>query len=78
MIQASTIATPRTLSAAPRLSATLVRRRRPLMLTPPAAYLPVAASIEAPQPRWSSWREDLRFFAGCYAAGLAFFLIMLS
>jgi hypothetical protein len=71
----------------PSLSARLVRRRRSLMLAPPAVYatpsvyavmpaLPVDAADDA--PRWIDWRADMRFFVGCYAAGLIFFLIMLS
>lgn len=63
----------------PSLSAALVRRRKPLLLAPPAyrITMPVEALDEV-EPRWSSWREDLRWFAGCYAAGLIFFFIMLS
>ena len=63
----------------PSLSAALVRRRKPLLVAPPAyrVTMPVETVDEA-EPRWSSWREDLRFFAGCYAAGLIFFFIMLS
>jgi hypothetical protein len=78
MIEAS-----RTL-ALPSLSATLVRRRKPLLLAPPAraiAARSIAMSVELGSeaaPRWTTWREDLRFFAGCYAAGLVFFFIMLS
>jgi hypothetical protein len=73
MFQAS-----RTLTA-PSLSAALIRRRKPLLLAPPACAvaMPVDA-VEESAPRWATWREDLRFFAGCYAAGLSFFLIMLS
>jgi hypothetical protein len=64
---------------APSLSAGLIRRRKPLLLAPPAYHvaMPVEA-VEEAAPRWPSWREDLRFFAGCYAAGLVFFFIMLS
>ena len=64
---------------APSLSAALIRRRKPLLLAPPAYHvtMPVEA-IEEAEPRWSGWREDLRWFAGCYAAGLIFFFIMLS
>ena len=83
MIEAS-----RTL-AFPALSATLVRRRKPLLLAPPAhaiaahsiAAHSIAMSVELVSeaaPRWTTWREDLRFFTGCYAAGLVFFFIMLS
>jgi hypothetical protein len=73
MFQAS-----RTLTA-PSLSAALIRRRKPLLLAPPAYHgaLPVDV-IEDATPNWTTWREDLRFFAGCYAAGLVFFFIMLS
>jgi len=73
MFQAS-----RTLSE-PSLSAALIRRRKPLLLAPPAyrVTMPVEM-VEDSEPRWPTWREDLRFFAGCYAAGLVFFLIMLS
>jgi hypothetical protein len=74
MFQAS-----RTLTA-PALSAALIRRRKPLLLAPPAGYtvtMPIDAAEEA-GPVWPRWREDLRFFAGCYAAGLVFFFIMLS
>jgi len=68
----------RTLSSA-ALGPAIIRRRprRPLLLlAPPSAFaepLPVA-DVAA----WTDWRGDLRFFLGCYAAGLAFFLIMLS
>jgi hypothetical protein len=73
MIQASP-----TLSL-PSLSASLVRRRRPLMLAPPVVAIPLPTEdLSQGKGRWPGWREDLRFFASCYAAGLAFFLIMLS
>jgi len=64
---------------APSLSAGLIRRRKPLLLAPPAYHvtLPVEVAEDA-GPRWRTWREDLRFFAGCYVAGLVFFFIMLS
>ncbi|WBO23445.1 hypothetical protein [Sphingomonas abietis] len=80
MSQASRALSRRTLSA-PSLSATLVRRRRPLRLAPPAAYATMPALPAIPvddAPRWTNWREDVRFFLACYAAGFAFFLIMLS
>jgi hypothetical protein len=73
MIEAS-----RTL-ALPSLSATLVRRRKPLLLAPPARSIAISAElVSEAAPRWTTWREDLRFFTGCYAAGLVFFFIMLS
>ena len=63
----------------PSLSAALIRRRKPLLLAPPAYHVAMPVeTVEEIAPRWSSWREDLRFFAGCYAAGLIFFFIMLS
>jgi hypothetical protein len=79
MIQAS-----RTLSARPlhqpTLSPALVRRRKPLMLAPPSAYLRMPVQIAEPEETasWPTWREDMRFFFGCYVAGVVFFLIMLS
>jgi hypothetical protein len=57
----------------PTLSAAIIRRRRPLLLPPPSAYAPRIATTPA-----SDWSADLRFFATCYAAGVLFFLIMLS
>lgn len=72
------ITASRILSPAP-LSPAIIRRRtphaRPLLLAPPSAYL---ATLPAAAVDTSDWRDDLRFFVGCYAAGLAFFLIMLS
>ena len=63
----------------PSLSAALIRRRKPLLLAPPAytVELPVERAEEA-EGRWPGWKQDLRFFLGCYAAGLVFFFIMLS
>jgi hypothetical protein len=73
MITASHTLSPASLSPA------IIRRRalrqRPLLLAPPSAYV---ASPPVPQVEPSDWRDDLRFFVGCYIAGLAFFLIMLS
>lgn len=43
-----------------------------------AYAVPVALPEELPASRWPISREDLTFFVSCYAAGLAFFLIMLS
>lgn len=43
-----------------------------------AYAVPVAPPEEMPASRWPINREDLIFFASCYVAGLAFFLIMLS
>ena len=64
----------------PSLSAALVRRRKPLMLAPPSAYLRMPVQIAEPEETasWPTWREDMRFFLGCYVAGVVFFLIMLS
>ncbi|MBA2936145.1 hypothetical protein HZF05_18845 [Sphingomonas sp. CGMCC 1.13654] len=63
----------------PSLSAALIRRRKPLLLAPPACQVTMPVEVvEQAEPRWPTWREDLRFFAGCYAAGLIFFIIMLS
>lgn len=63
----------------PTLSAALIRRRKPLLLAPPAYRITMPISlVEESAPRWPTWREDARFFAGCYAAGLIFFFIMLS
>jgi hypothetical protein len=70
MIQAS-----RTLSAAP-LRPAFAHRHRPRYLVPPEAAPSVPAIID--ESRWGLAREDLIFFAACYAAGLAFFFIMLS
>lgn len=65
-------------SPQPVLSAALIRRRaRPLLLAPPSAYAP-SRTIAAAEPAASGWSDDLRFFLTCYAAGVAFFLIMLS
>ncbi|MDH7641010.1 hypothetical protein [Sphingomonas oryzagri] len=68
----------RTLSAQ-SLSAALIRRRKPLMLAPPAyaVEMPIEL-VEETEARWPGWKQDLRFFLGCYAAGLVFFFIMLS
>ena len=61
-------------SPQPTLSAALIRRRpRPALLPPPSAFLPIDA-VDAD----SGWSDDLRFFLTCYAAGVVFFLIMLS
>lgn len=63
----------------PSLSAALIRRRKPLLLAPPACRVAMPIEVaEETAPRWPGWREDLRFFAGCYAAGLIFFFVMLS
>jgi hypothetical protein len=73
MIEAS-----RTL-ALPSLTPALVRRHRPLMLAPPANAITLPADTAGePKPAWSDWKQDVRFFLGCYAAGLVFFFIMLS
>ncbi len=66
--------------SAPSLSAALVRRRKPLMLAPPTVYamMPIEPIEAANDAGWPTWREDLRFFAACYVAGVVFFLIMLS
>ena len=63
-------------STAPLHPAIIRRRRpRPLLLAPPSAHGAAAlASVIEP----ASWPSDLRFFVGCYVAGLVFFLIMLS
>ncbi len=60
----------------PSLSAALIRRRRPLLLPPPSAY--ASPRIAAAPASAAGWSDDLRFFATCYAAGVVFFLIMLS
>jgi hypothetical protein len=70
MIQAS-----RTLSAAP-LRPAFAHRHRARYLVPLEAVPFVPALAEG--SRWGLVREDLIFFAACYAAGLAFFFIMLS
>jgi hypothetical protein len=69
----------RTLSPA-SLGPAIIRRRppRPLLLAPPSVYRALPPAVAANVPTWADWRDDLRFFLGCYAAGLAFFLIMLS
>lgn len=71
MIQAS-----RTLSAAP-LRPAFAHRHRARYLVPPVAVAPAPAIAEARHWLGLAW-EDLIFFAACYAAGLAFFFIMLS
>lgn len=70
MIEAS-----RTLSATP-LRPAFAYRPRARFLVPPEAF-PSAPAI-AETSRWGLAREDMAFFAACYAAGLVFFLIMLS
>jgi len=62
------------------LGPAIIRRRRPrpLLLAPPSAYLQALPAVQVEAPLWADWRGDLRFFLGCYVAGLAFFLIMLS
>jgi hypothetical protein len=72
------------------LTAFLVRRKRPLMVAPPAAvpgpfeidyeleFAEAAPAAEAALPAPSRWGEDVRFFVTCYAVGLVFFLVMLS
>jgi hypothetical protein len=79
MIQASRTLSARPLSKSTLFSA-LVRRRKPLMLAPPSAYLRMPLQVAEPEEtaNWPSWREDMRFFLGCYVAGVVFFLIMLS
>lgn len=79
MIQASRTLSARPLSQ-PSLSSGLVRRRKPLMLAPPSAYLRMPVQVAEPEvvSSWPTWREDMRFFLGCYVAGVVFFLIMLS
>lgn len=39
---------------------------------------PIALPEEVAASRWPIGHDDLAFFLSCYAAGLAFFLIMLS
>jgi hypothetical protein len=75
MINASLLRRPGFTAA---LDPILVRRRRALRIAPPTmaiANLPVV--VPAPTSQ-SDWRDDLRFFLGCYVAGLVFFLILLS
>jgi len=73
------ITASRTLSPA-SLRPAIIRRRppRPLLLAPPSAYIATPPLVPANDATWADWRGDLRFFLGCYAAGVAFFLIMLS
>jgi hypothetical protein len=72
MIQAS-----RSLPASPLRPAPA--RRRPVKSFGTRVYAaPVVLSEGIPASRWPISREDLIFFLGCYAAGLAFFLIMLT
>ncbi len=72
MIQAS-----RPLPAAPSRPAPV--RRRPVGTFGVRAYaVPIALPEEVPASRWPVGRDDLTFFLSCYAAGLAFFLIMLT
>jgi hypothetical protein len=63
---------------APLRPAIIRRRSRPLLLAPPPVY--AAPSLVGPtiESVASGWQDDLRFFLGCYVAGLVFFLIMLS
>ena len=72
MIQAS-----RTLSAAP-LRPAFAHRPRARYFVPPEAPAPVPAIVGGVSRWWGFTREDLIFFAACYAAGLAFFLVMLT
>ena len=48
------------------------RRAKPILL------LPAPEAFEAPAAQAGDRFADLRFFATCYAAGLIFFLVMLS
>ncbi|WP_019831939.1 hypothetical protein [Sphingomonas sp. PR090111-T3T-6A] len=70
MIQAS-----RTLSATP-LRPAFAHRPRARYFVPPEVVPSIPAIAKG--VRWTLAREDMVFFAACYAAGLAFFLIMLS
>jgi hypothetical protein len=61
------------------LAATMIRRRRRALVLDSLPPLELVDEIpELAEGRWPTWRQDVRFFLGCYAAGLAFFLIMLS
>jgi hypothetical protein len=70
---------PHRFAPALSLNPVMVRRRRPLMIAPPAGRgLAVAADPFAESPADTDWMNNLRFFCAAYAAGLLFFLIMLS
>ena len=70
MIQAS-----RTLSAGP-LRPAFAHRHRARFLVPPEAA-PSVPAVAVPA-RWGLSRDDLIFFGACYAAGVFFFLVMLT
>lgn len=42
------------------------------------APMPSAEPVAIEEPPVAGWADDLRFFAVCYAAGILFFLILLS
>lgn len=79
MIQSSTIASQRT-AAALSLQPMMVRRRRALRVAPPAGHVPVwpIDVIVEIEGETRNWKDDLSFFLACYAAGMLFFLVMLS
>lgn len=70
---------PHRFAPALSLHPVMVRRRRPLMIAPPAGRArAVVADPFADSPGDTGWTDNLRFFCAAYAAGLLFFLIMLS
>jgi len=65
MIEAPPLAPRATLTSA------LVRRRS-------FGPMPPAEPVTIEEPPVGGWADNLRFFAVCYAAGILFFLILLS
>lgn len=55
----------------------MVQRRRALLIAPPAGHVALEAVAVEPAPT-GGWRDDLRFFLGCYVAAFVFFLIISS
>jgi hypothetical protein len=76
------IQSQRSLTALP-LHPLMIQRRRPLRVAPPARAvamlaMPALAAIDEIGGDARDWKDELSFFLACYAAGLLFFLVMLS
>jgi hypothetical protein len=79
MIQSSTFPSQR-IASVRALQPMMVQRRRALRVAPPAGRmiaLPADGFVEV-EETGRNWQDDLRFFLACYAAGMLFFLVMLS